>query len=165
MFDGWSDSYSKWSPLKVWTLNFYLNKFNKPFHWSKIPEQKLFYISGYVTRHDDIDENELLQTTTMFYYEKYGQFTKDLDRGGLKIPTDKTCQWVNFCFLLFNAVRDRICRRSLSCIFLKISKLYSFDMTRKNAEVLSNIFISNYCRTCTPRSGKEPSQKILKLKD
>ena len=125
----------------------------------------LFYISGYVTRHDDIDENELLQTTTMFYYEKYGQFTKDLDRGGLKIPTDKTCQWVNFCFLLFDAVRDRICRRSLSCIFLKISKLYSFDMTRKNAEVLSNIFIKNYCRTCTPRSGKEPSQKILKLKD
>ena len=51
-------------------------------------KMSLFHIAGYVTRHDDaLGETELLDST-MFYYEKYGSYTKDLDRGGLKIPTD-----------------------------------------------------------------------------
>ena len=60
-----------------------------------IPEDvkmSLVYIAGYVTRNDNaISEGELL-SHTFLYYEKYGHYTKSLDRGGLKVPTDETCQ-------------------------------------------------------------------------
>ena len=85
----------------------------------KIPLQTkmaLVHIAGYVTRYDMPSESELLHTTT-FYFHKYGSYepyTKDLDRGGLKVPTDTSCQWTFFCYIVFNAVRDQVCKQSLS---------------------------------------------------
>ena len=55
--------------------------------------------AGYVTRNDEVlDENDLLNET-MFYIEKYGEVLKELDRGGLKFPTDTACQWTFFLLL------------------------------------------------------------------
>ena len=34
---------------------------------------------------------------TSLYYQKYGDFIKSLDRGGLKIPLDSAGQWTVFC--------------------------------------------------------------------
>nr|XP_047141281.1 uncharacterized protein LOC124816223 [Hydra vulgaris] len=53
-------------------------------------KMSLVYIAGYVSRNDDLlNENELL-TRTMFYFEKFGQYLKSVDRGGLKVPFDNT---------------------------------------------------------------------------
>ena len=132
----------------------------------KIPletKMSLSHIAGYVTRHDEEeDETELLNVTT-FYFKKYGSFTNSLDRGGLKVPTDSACQWTFFAYILFNAVKDQVCRKSLTNLFILISEMHTLNMTRKHAMILSNIFFKNHCVQSTPRSTKEPNQKVLKL--
>ena len=35
------------------------------------------------------------------YYEKYGAYTQNLNRGGLKIPEDSICQWSIFSYIMF----------------------------------------------------------------
>ena len=126
-------------------------------------KNSLVYIAGYATRKDDeLSEDEMLSVTT-FYATKYGSFTDRLDRGQLNIPHDRACQWTFFCFIIFNSVKDKICRKSLSSIFSKVSDHFDFKMTEKHSRIISNIFIKNYCRETTPRSTKESSQKVLKL--
>ena len=131
-----------------------------------IPEDvkmSLVYIAGYVTRNDDaISEGELLGHTFL-YYEKYGHYTKSLDRGGLKVPTDETCQWAFFCFTMFHAVKNHVCRNSLSKVFGHIAEFYDFNVTKCHCNILSNIFLNKLCIQTTSRSGKEPAVKILKL--
>ena len=84
----------------------------------------LVYIAGYVTRKDlKVSED------TFFYYEKYGSYTQHLDRGGLKHANDLTCQWVIFSHIIFDNVKDHICQKSISEIFLYISESYVFDRT------------------------------------
>ena len=51
---------------------------------------------------------------TRYYYEKYGDFTKDLSRGGLTIPGDKFCQWTAFSYIMFDWIKEKLCRKSLS---------------------------------------------------
>ena len=122
----------------------------------------LVHIAGYLSRKDEMSEQSLMECTT-FYYEKYGSFTKDIDRGGLNVPSDKCVQWAIFSYIIFNLVRDHVCRKSLSNILYQVSYLYSFSMSRKNCDTLSNIFLNNHCKSSTPRSSKEPAQKVLKL--
>lgn len=133
---------------------------------SSIPletKMSLVYIAGYITRKDaDLSENEMLEQTT-FYHQKYGKFTNELDRGGLNIPSDCCCQWTFFCFILFNTVKTKVCRKSLCNIFMAVSEFYSFNMLKKHGQILSNIFLKNYCIESTPRSDKEPAVKVLKL--
>lgn len=132
----------------------------------RIPKEtkiSLVHMAGYVTRHDkELDEIESLETTT-FYFDKYGSFTKSLDRGGLKIPTDSACQWTFFCFIMFNLVKDQVCRKSLTDLFIQISEVHDFGMKEHHGKILSNIFFKNYCLQETPISSKEPKQKVLKL--
>ena len=76
----------------------------------------LVYIAGYVTRKDsELTESELLDVTT-FYFGKYGEYTDNLDRGGLNIPNDSACQWTFFSYSLFVGVKDKVCRSSLSLL-------------------------------------------------
>ena len=122
-------------------------------------KMSLIHIAGYVTRNDkERTDYELLDQTT-FYYQKYGQF---LDRGGLKIPTDNSCEWTFFCFVIFQIVKDHVCRKSLSSIFMIVSGYYLLDM-EEHCVILNNIFFKNLCTTVTPRSGKEPALKVLKI--
>ena len=124
----------------------------------------LVYIAGYVFRNLTLKDDELSQTTT-FYYQKYGSFQADIDRGGLQVPTDMACQWACFCFVMFGNVKDLVCRRSLSDLFMTVSNTYDFHFTRRKAETLSNVFLNNHCKLTTPRSRKETSQKVLKLSE
>jgi len=130
---------------------------------SHATKMSLVHIAGYVTRKDDeIDEEQLLNETT-FYYQKYGEFTNSLDRGGLKVPTDSACQWTFFCYLMFNVVKDKVCRTSLANLFMVVSDMHTFNMQRSHAMTLSNIFFKNHCAQNTPRSTIEASNKLLKL--
>ena len=123
----------------------------------------LVYIAGYVTWKDpEFDEVSLLGQTT-FYFEKYGEYTDSLDRGGLNIPSDSVCQWVTFCFILFNVVKNSVCRKSFSKMAMALSDTYQFDMKERHARILSNILINNHCSFSNPRSTKEPALKRLKL--
>ena len=134
----------------------------------KIPDEtkiSLCHIAGYVTRKDEAIAEQLLLNETTFYYQKYGKFTESLDRGGLKIPTDSACQWVFFCYIMFNAVKEKVCRKSLSNLFMVVSDMHTFNMERKHGMILSNIFFKNHCANNTPRSTKEANLKVLKLSD
>ena len=117
----------------------------------------LVYIAGYIVRNDnEIDDSHE-------YYEKYGSFTDNLNRGGLSIPGDSACQWTFFSYIIFKIVADHVCRKSLSNILVLISEMHMFNMNRSHSYALANTFFNNYCHLYTPRSAKEPKQKILKL--
>ena len=104
----------------------------------------LLYIAGYVTKDDNPDEIALINDTSL-YYKKYGDFIESLDRGGLKIPIDAAVQWTVFCFIMFNAVKLKTGRKLLCNIFVLISEMFAFNMTRKHGMVLSNVLFKNYC--------------------
>ena len=128
----------------------------------------LVYIAGYVTRKvSELTESKLLDVTT-FYFEKYGSYRDKLDRGGLNIPNDCACQWtffanILFIYLFFMAFKDKICRKSLSRIFVQLSEHHEFGMSEIHSKTLANIIIFNYCTANCPRSTKEAKQKVLKL--
>ena len=123
----------------------------------------LVYVAGYVTRNDvEYSEEEMLEVTN-FYAARYGMYISELDRGNLKIPEDKACQWTFLSFIMFSVLKQRVCRTSLVKVLLEISDFFDFDMKEKHARVLSNIFLNNLCKALTPRDNKEANQKVLKL--
>ena len=132
-------------------------------HISSETKISLCHIAGYVTRHDDVESEESLLNTTTFYFQRYGSFTSSLGRGGLKVPTDSACQWTFFSYIMFNVVKNHVCRKSLANLFMVVSEMHSLNMQRKHALILSNIFFKNHCIQRTPRSSKEEKQKVLKL--
>ena len=78
---------------------------------SSVPEDTkmvLVYIAGYITCNDSGSSEEKLLNETTFNYQKYGQYLDAMDRGGLNIPTDNTCQWSIFSFILFNTVKEKV---------------------------------------------------------
>ena len=130
---------------------------------NKDTKMALFHIAGYVTRNDPTpSEEELLELTT-FYSLMYSGYTSHLDRGGLNIPSDKSVQWSFFCFMLFNAVKHSVCRKSLMNIFSMVNRHHEFGMNDKHSRVLSNILLNNFSKKSTPRSSKESQVKVLKL--
>ena len=77
------------------------------------------YIAGYITRNDSGSCEYRLLNETTFYYQKYGQYLDPIDWGGINIPTDNTCQWSIFYFILFNAVKEKVRRKCfVICVFL-----------------------------------------------
>ena len=132
----------------------------------KIPlevKMSLFHIAGYVTRKDPPLEEEDLLENTNFYSVKYGQYTSNLDRGLLKIPHDRACQWVFFSYVMFSVVKEKVCRSSLCSIFMEISDHFQFNMKKSHGTALANIFLKQLCKSVTPRDGKESKQKVIKL--
>ena len=124
-----------------------------------LPEQTkkaLVYIAGYITRKDEEKPEDELLNQTEYYFEKYGDYTQMIDRGGLKTPSDSSCQWTFFCVILFHTVKDNVCQKSLSQLFMKVSEFYQFKMDHRHCVILSNICFNNYCKFVTPRSSKEP---------
>lgn len=114
----------------------------------------LVYIAGYITKKD----NETSEFDT-YFYEKYGDYRKSLERGKLKIPSDHTCQWLFFCFILFHTLKENVCHISLSNILILIPDFHFFRMERKHVHIFANIVLKNFCRYNTPRSDKEPALK------
>ena len=128
-----------------------------------LPEETkatLLYIAGYVTfKHPE--REDIGQTS--FYFEKYGGYLESLDRGGLTVSSDRACQWTFFSYIVFNLVKDCVCRASFMKIALTLSDMFEFMMEERHSRILANIFLKNYVRGATPRSTKEPSLKRLKL--
>ena len=126
-------------------------------------KMSLLYIAGYVTRNNmEQSEEELLGVTT-FYHQKFGSYTDKIDRGQLNIPTDTAAQWTFLSFIMFNTVKENVCRNSLSSILMMISEYYSLGINKQHARILSNIFLKNHCLKSTPSCAKETSLKALKL--
>ena len=78
---------------------------------------------------------------THFYYEKYGKYT---DPEKLKVFSDHTCQWLFFCFILFHTIKEKVCYKSLSNIFMLISELHFFNIEKKHASIFANIVLENF---------------------
>ena len=118
-------------------------------------------IVGYVTRKDkDQDVQE-----TKFYYEHHGKYTGTISRGGLKEPGGKACQWTMLGFVMFSAVKEKVCRSSINKILMKISEFHDFGMQMHHCAILSNIFLKNFSKEMSPISTKEGKLKVLKLSD
>ena len=118
----------------------------------------LVYIAGYISSKDP--ENEC---NSFFYYEEYGAYVKNMNRGGLNVPDDACCQWTFLSYIMFYAIKEVTCRKSLTKIFVLISNSYGFHITNIQCRRLCNIFFKNYSLLCTPRSDKETKLKVLKL--
>ena len=89
-----------------------------------------------------------------------------MNRGELKILGDAVCQWVILCFIMFNIVRAKICRKSLITIFQSIADhhIYGYSACEDHSRTLANILINNYyCSASTPRLEKGSNQKFIKL--
>lgn len=123
-------------------------------------KQAMLYIAGYVTRKDTDEEGQ-----THFYYAEFGQYTDTLDRGGLNVPSDRACQWAIYSYMVFNVVKDSVCRLSFMRITMALSEMFEFGMENRHARILANIFLKNYVRAATPRSTKEPALKRLKFSE
>lgn len=128
-----------------------------------LPEETkatLLYIAGYVTfKHPESED--IGQTT--FYFQKFGGYLESLDRGGLTVSSDRACQWTIFSYIVFNLVKNSVCRSSFMKVALTLSDMFEFMMDERHARILANIFLKNFVRAATPRSTKEPSLKRLKL--
>ena len=84
----------------------------------------LIYLAGYVGRNDDETHD------TYFYYEIYGNYLKDKNRGGLKTPCDAICQLTIYSCIIYHEVVDLFCRSSFCNILMLISEMYCFDINR-----------------------------------
>ena len=113
----------------------------------------LVYIAGYITRECCNIEG------TYDYYSEFGDYIKEINRGGLMIPVDNASQWTIFSYILFHKVADFVCRTSLCNILMSISEFYDFNMGKYHGKTLSNILLKNHVTRHTPRSSKEPKQK------
>ena len=86
-----------------------------------------------------------------------------MDRGGLNISTDNSCQWSFFCFTLFNAATEKVCRKSFCNMYMMVSEYYDFEMEKRHGVILSNILLKNLAKVTSLRLSKEPALKMLKL--
>ena len=122
-------------------------------------KETLVYIAGYVAFKTDAKSSE----DTFIYYERFGKFTNELSRGKLRIPNDTLCQFTFFACVLFGKVKTHVCRTSLVKVLKCLTDYYHFEIDKRCVTILSNIFLNNYTSFVTPRSSREPKQKVLKL--
>ena len=52
------------------------------------------------------------QEEARFYYGEFGDFTAEINRGGLKIPNGNVCQWTIFSYILFNEIVSKVYQKS-----------------------------------------------------
>jgi len=121
-------------------------------------KMSLVYIAGYISRHED-EAHE----GAYAYYDHYGGYLKEHNRGGLKVPRDCICQWVMFAYIMFHGVANFTCRNSLCKLLELIADFYDLGVSPSYFSILANILLKNYCNLYSPRSSKEPQQKLLKL--
>ena len=111
----------------------------------------LVYIAGYVDRKNETTDD------TYVYFNKYGLYLRNINRGGLKIPGDCVVQWATFCYSMFFGVSENCCLAFLMKIFTQISDKYHFNRSSGDAKILANILLNNY-------SKWKRDLKVIKLK-
>ena len=125
-------------------------------------KMSLVYISGYLERHHQEMDSDGSSST---YYQLYGKFIDSISRGGLRKPSDETCQWVILCYIFFVGMEfsKGVCRTSLCEYFDQIKTIHRFNIPFQFCRCLSNILLNNRSKFCSPHSTREPAQKLLKL--
>ena len=73
-------------------------------------KSNLVYIAGYAIRRERESDAE----NSHNYFEKYRNDSEVLNRGGLSTPGDKACKWLIFSFIIFEMIKHKVCRTSLS---------------------------------------------------
>ena len=85
----------------------------------------LEYIAGYIMRNDSVSP-EMLLNEKSFYHQKYQKYLDAMDKGGLNVPTYSICWGSIFCFILFIAVKEKVCRNSFCNLCAIVSEYYDF---------------------------------------
>ena len=53
------------------------------------------------------------------------------------IPTDSTCQWATFSFVIFHVVKEKVCRKSFCDLCMVVSEYFDFEMEKRRELILS----------------------------
>ena len=128
----------------------------------KVPDdvkQSLVYSDGYVVRGYKPDAAVGASCKTQ-YYEEYGSHTDALIHRSLSIPPASVCQWVIFCFIVFEVVKHVLCSPILRKLFMETSEFYAFCVPNKSIQKLTNILLKNFCIRETSLSREEGNPKI-----
>lgn len=121
------------------------------------------YVSGCITRKDDGSTKDALVNDTNFFYQKYGRFVKSLERDQLNITLDSSAQGEYFAILFSIFWREKIQKVIPEYVYVCIRKLWFQNVKKVWYFTLSKIFLKIYCLYTSPKSGKEPILKVLKL--
>ena len=98
-----------------------------------------------------------LNFLTGMYYHTSGKFLETLDCDGLKTPLHNVVQWQSIsCFLMFIAVKIKVCRKSLKNTFMLIPDMFSFNLNTR-LESYCQIFFQNFRLLESPNQGKDLS--------
>ena len=108
----------------------------------------LVYTAGYIVGKD---ENGNDADDSHFYYNKYGSFTDNLNRGSVRLSGDAVCHWVINGYIMFNEVVNHCCRKLLRRILLNISELYVFQIKHTYLQKFANILFNCYCSLYIPK--------------
>ena len=114
------------------------------------------YIAGYAERKDD-------NCDSCFYTSDYGNYLHELSREGLKISGDTISQFVISGYIIFDQDSELTCQKSFTNILMIVSDTHRLDVSRNHGLIISNMFFNNYCKLYSPRSKKEPPQKLFKI--
>ena len=96
----------------------------------------LVHIAGYVTRNGPRYSRRRIIWCHYILLWKIWWIYWATCRGQLNIPTDCAVQWSFFSFIIFQCVKDSVCRSSLSKIFSRISEHHKFGMTSHHSRIL-----------------------------
>ena len=118
------------------------------------------YIGGYLCHQFQNLPSVAPETSSSEAYE----FTKLLDRGGLKYPAESVVTWVAYCHNLFDELSPHLrqCRTYLIKTFEIVDDVFDTNIEDERIyRTLANIFSNNYCRSYN--QGRPSLPKVLKL--
>ena len=101
----------------------------------------LVYIAGYIVGKDENGDDA---DDSHFYYDKYGSFTDNLNRGGLHLSGDTVCQWVVYGYIMFNEVVNHCVEFSptfLICMTSNLKTLIYQDLPTYFSTIIAVCFL------------------------
>ena len=66
----------------------------------------ILYIAGYLQKQAD----QIRYNDTTYYYDKFGKYFDQLNKGSLVLSQDHLVQWCIYWFVLFTQICERVCR-------------------------------------------------------
>ena len=88
----------------------------------------ILYIAGYLQK----QAGQTYDNDTMYYYDKFGKYLDQLNRGALVLTQDHLVQWCIYCFVLFTQIGERVCCTFLINLFISISEKASLKVLKLN---------------------------------
>ena len=100
----------------------------------------IVYMAGYVTRNDSVSSRRKLLNRITFYHQKFREYLGVMFRGRLNMLIDDSCKWSKLCFKIFNAVKDKVRRKSFCDLCMMDSEHYDFKMKKRHMLMQSKYF-------------------------